>query len=99
MSPQAVHDWRAHGDEQIERVLKENLFIIYRFQWELDEKDDVHAPALIPMMATGRSQDGPIASSLSQPAAMALWPLLALPQNVQICSRATRTIIQRRGGW
>lgn len=62
------------GDEVVERVVEENFAIIYGFQWEtLGTEDNVFVPALSLLMATGRSKEGPIPSSLSQPAALDLW--------------------------
>jgi hypothetical protein len=66
------------GDELVERVLEENFAIIYGFRWEvLGTKDNVFVPELTLTMATGRGQDGPIASSLSQSAAVSLWDKIA----------------------
>ncbi|MDB5746981.1 MAG: hypothetical protein JWP72_1829 [Massilia sp.] len=62
------------GDELVERVVEENFAIIYGFRWEtLGTEDNVFVPALSLLMATGRSKEGPIPSSLSQPAALDLW--------------------------
>jgi hypothetical protein len=62
------------GDELVERVVEENFAIIFGFQWEVNgTEDNVFMPDVNLMMATGRSKDGPVPSSLSQPAALALW--------------------------
>jgi hypothetical protein len=62
------------GDELVERVVEENFAIIFGFQWEVNgTEDNVFVPDVNLMMATGRSKDGPVPSSLSQPAALALW--------------------------
>jgi hypothetical protein len=62
------------GDELVERVVEENFAIIYGFRWEVNgTKDNVFVPHLSLVMATGRSKNGPIPSSLSQPAAVSLW--------------------------
>jgi hypothetical protein len=62
------------GDELIQRVIEANLAIVYGFQWEVNgEENNVLLPAISLMMATGRGEDEPVRSSLSEPAALALW--------------------------
>lgn len=62
------------GDELVERVLEENFSVIYGFEWEVSGTEDkVFIPAMNLMMKTGSGDDGPVPSSLSQPAALALW--------------------------
>ncbi|WP_429204037.1 T6SS immunity protein Tli4 family protein [Massilia sp. UYP11] len=62
------------GDELVEQVLEENFSIIYGFRWEVDgSQDNVFVPEVHLMMKTGSGDDGPVPSSLSQPAALALW--------------------------
>jgi hypothetical protein len=62
------------GDELVERVLEENFAIIYGFEWEvIGIEDNVFVPDVTLRMATGRGDHGPVQSSLSQPAALALW--------------------------
>ncbi|WP_312486643.1 T6SS immunity protein Tli4 family protein [Massilia timonae] len=62
------------GDELVEQVLEENFSIIYGFRWEVDgSEDNVFVPDVRLMMKTGSGDDGPVPSSLSQPAALALW--------------------------
>lgn len=62
------------GDELVERVIEENFVLVYGFQWEMNGTvDDVLTPALSLIMATGRGDEGPISSSLSQHAAVSLW--------------------------
>jgi hypothetical protein len=62
------------GDELVERVLEENFAIIYGFQWEVNgRQDNVFEPHLLLLMATGRGDDAPVQSSLSQHAALTLW--------------------------
>jgi hypothetical protein len=66
------------GDELAQRVLEPSVAIIYGFQWEVNgAEDDVFVPALALLMATGRGRDGPVWSSLSQPAALLLWDRIA----------------------
>jgi hypothetical protein len=62
------------GDELLLRVREENSVIVYGFRWEvLGTKDNVFIPDLSFKMATGRSNEGRIPSSLSQAAALDLW--------------------------
>jgi hypothetical protein len=62
------------GEELAEWVVEDNLSIVYGFEWELNgTMDDVLHPDLTLRMATGRSRNGPVRSSLTQPAALALW--------------------------
>jgi hypothetical protein len=62
------------GDELVEQVLERNFAVIFAFQWEvLGTEDNVFVPELALTMVTGRSTDGPVCSSLSQPAALDLW--------------------------
>lgn len=62
------------GDELVQRVLEENFSIVYGFEWEvIGKKDDVFTPDITLEMKTGSSIDGPVPSSLAQPAALALW--------------------------
>jgi hypothetical protein len=63
-----------HGDELAERILEENFTVVYGFEWEsIGKVDDVLSPDMTLILATGRSRDGPVTSSLSQHAALALW--------------------------
>jgi hypothetical protein len=62
------------GEELLQRVIEQNLSTVYGFQWEVNGvEDNVLVPALNLTMATGRGDDGPTRSSLSEPAALALW--------------------------
>jgi hypothetical protein len=62
------------GEELAQTVVEENFAIVHGFQWQVNgTKDNVLAPALTLLMATGRSPGGPVRSSLAEPAALALW--------------------------
>jgi hypothetical protein len=66
------------GDELVQRVIENNLSIVYGFQWEVNGTEDkVYVPALSLTMATGRGESEPTRSSLSEPAALALWDRIA----------------------
>jgi hypothetical protein len=66
------------GDELAQRVIENNLAIVYGFQWEvIGTEDNVLAPDVTLTMATGRGEDEPVRSSLSEPAALALWDRIA----------------------
>jgi hypothetical protein len=76
------------GDELVERVLEENLAIVYGFQWDVSGTvDDVLAPAVTLIMATGRDDEGPISSSLSQHAAVSLWDKISSSVRVRPTAR------------
>jgi hypothetical protein len=62
------------GDELVQRVIEDNLSIVYGFQWEVNGiQDTVYVPTLSLTMVTGRGDSEPVRSSLSEPAALALW--------------------------
>jgi hypothetical protein len=62
------------GDELITRFAEKNDAIVYTFWWEVNgTADNVLLPHLSFTMETGKSNNGPVPSSLSQDAAMALW--------------------------
>jgi hypothetical protein len=62
------------GEELAECVVENNLAIVYGFEWEVNgSKDNVLVPDVTLRMATGRSRHGPVQSSLTQPAVLALW--------------------------
>lgn len=63
-----------HGDEVVERFDEENNAIVFSFWWEMGGTvDNVMVPHLSFTMDTGKSDKGPVPSSLSQEAALALW--------------------------
>lgn len=79
------------GDELVERVLEENFSIIYGFRWEVSGTEDkVFVPNLHLMMKTGSGDDGPVPSSLSQPAALALWDKIS--SSIRIRPTASPTV-------
>jgi hypothetical protein len=62
------------GEELAERVIEENFSIIYGFEWDVNgTEDNVFVPDVALIMSTGKSNAGPVPSSLSQSAALALW--------------------------
>ena len=62
------------GDELVTRGVENNDAIVYAFWWEVNgTEDNVLIPHLSFTMETGKSTNGPVPSSLSQDAAMALW--------------------------
>lgn len=63
-----------NGDELVKRVTEINDAIGYSFWWEVDGTEDkVLVPHFVFQMMTGEGGNGPVPSSLSQDAAMALW--------------------------
>lgn len=66
------------GDELVRRVMEKNDTIGYTFAWEVNgTEDNVLVPHVLFKMTTGESDKGPVPSSLSQDAAMALWDKIA----------------------
>jgi hypothetical protein len=62
------------GDELVRRVVEQNDSIGYTFWWEVDgTEDNVFIPHVLFQMDTGESDNGPVPSSLSQEAVIALW--------------------------
>lgn len=62
------------GDELVERVIEENFAIVYGFRWEvIGTEDNVFVPTMTLKMKTGSGDHEPVRSSLSEPAAIALW--------------------------
>jgi hypothetical protein len=62
------------GDELVQRVIENNLAIVYGFHWEvIGTEDNVFMPDISLMMVTGRGEEEPVRSSLAEPAALALW--------------------------
>jgi hypothetical protein len=62
------------GEEVLERFAEDNNVNVFSFWWEVGETaDDVMLPHLSFTMDTGKSDKGPVPSSLSQEAALALW--------------------------
>lgn len=62
------------GDELAQRVIEENLAIVYGFNWEVEgTEENVLVPAVRLTMVTGRGAAEPVRSSLSEPAALVLW--------------------------
>jgi hypothetical protein len=62
------------GDEIVTRSVEFNDAIVYGFWWEVNgTEDDVLIPHFSFTMETGKSNNGPVPSSLSQDAALALW--------------------------
>ena len=62
------------GGELIRRVVEKNDTIVYTFWWEVNgTEDNVFIPHFAFKMYVGKGDNGPVPSSLSQEAAMALW--------------------------
>ncbi|TFW29959.1 T6SS immunity protein Tli4 family protein [Massilia horti] len=88
------------GDELVESVLEPKFTSLYGnsqfygfarihgFNWEVNgTKGNVFVPHLTLTMATGRSREGPIESSLSLPAALSLWDKIASSIRIRPASR------------
>jgi len=62
------------GDELVTRFSEKNDALVFTFWWEVNGTvDNVLIPHFSFTMETGKGRDGPVPSSLSQDAAMALW--------------------------
>jgi hypothetical protein len=62
------------GDELVRRFVEENDARVFSFWWEVDGKEDkVFVPHIVFQMETGKTENGPVPSSLSEDAAIALW--------------------------
>lgn len=62
------------GEELVRRGIEENDAQVYSFWWEVDGiESDVFTPHLEFTMATGKSVNGPVQSSMSKEAALELW--------------------------
>jgi hypothetical protein len=62
------------GDELVRRVDETNDAVVHTFWWEVaGTETDVLAPHVVFKMYVGKGENGPVPSSLSQDAAMALW--------------------------
>jgi hypothetical protein len=62
------------GDELVRRVDEANDAIVYTFWWEVaGTETDIFVPHVVFKMYVGKGENGPVPSSLSQDAAMALW--------------------------
>jgi hypothetical protein len=71
-APRTIGGFR--GDELVRQVIEANGVFVYGFEWELNgTADNVLVPDIRLVMATGRGGGEPVPSSLTAPAAMALW--------------------------
>jgi hypothetical protein len=62
------------GDEVVTRIAELNDAVVYTFWWEVDgTEDNVFVPHVAFKMYLGKGDNGPVPSSLSQDAGMALW--------------------------
>ncbi|KQV51981.1 T6SS immunity protein Tli4 family protein [Massilia sp. Root335] len=76
------------GDELVRQVIESNGVFVYGFEWELNgTEDNVLVPDIRLAMVTGRGDGGPAPSSLSAPAAMALWDRIASSLRVRPAAR------------
>ena len=62
------------GDELVTRVAERNDTTGYSFWWEVDgTEDNVLVPHLVFQMSTGEGEHGPVSTSMTEDAAIALW--------------------------
>lgn len=62
------------GEEVIRGTIEENDANVYNFWWEVNgTEDNVLVPHLVFQMNTGKGDNGPVPSSLSEGAALGLW--------------------------
>ncbi|BDT57599.1 hypothetical protein MasN3_10930 [Massilia varians] len=76
------------GDELVERVIEENFAIVYGFRWEvIGTEDNVYVPTVELTMKTGSGEHEPVRSSLSEPAAIALWDKISSSIRIRLRRR------------
>jgi hypothetical protein len=81
------------GEELAERVVEENFAIVYGFEWEMNgSEDNVFIPAMNLTLKTGSGDDGPVRSSLSEHAALALWDKISSSIRVRPAASPTVTV-------
>ncbi len=62
------------GEELIRRVAENSDAQVYTFRWEVNgTEDDVFTPNLVFSMTTGKGNDGPVKTSMSEDAVLGLW--------------------------
>lgn len=62
------------GEELVERFVENNHIVVYSHWWEVNgTEDNLFAPHLSLTMDTGKGENGPVPSSLSEAAAIGLW--------------------------
>lgn len=62
------------GDELVRRGVEENDAHVYSFWWEVNgTENDVMVPHVVLKMSTGKSENGPIPTSMSEDVALGLW--------------------------
>lgn len=62
------------GEELVRRGVEENDAHVYSFWWEVNgTEDNVLIPHVVFKMTTGKSENGPIPTSMSEDAALGLW--------------------------
>lgn len=62
------------GEELIRRGIEENDAHVYSFWWEVNgTEDNVLVPHVLFKMTTGKSENGPVPTSMSEDAAVGLW--------------------------
>jgi hypothetical protein len=58
----------------VRRFVEESDVRVFSFWWEVDgTENNVFVPHIVFQMDTGKGENGPVPSSLSQEAGMALW--------------------------
>lgn len=62
------------GEELVRRVVERNDAQVYTFRWEVSgTENDIFTPHLVLSMTTGRSNQGPVPTSMSEDAVLGLW--------------------------
>lgn len=83
------------GEELVRRVVEENDAQVYTFRWEVNgTKDDVSTPHLVFSMTTGRSNDGPVPTSISEDAALGLWDKISSSIRVRPVEKQRASLVQ-----
>lgn len=82
------------GEELVTCVVEENDANVYGFWWEVNgTRDNVLIPHLMFRMDTGRSNDGPVPSSISEDAALGLWDKIVSSIRVRSVAPSNRPVV------
>lgn len=62
------------GEELVRRAIEANDAVVFSFNWEVNgTENDVFTPHMTFSMITGKSNDGPVPTSMSEDAVLELW--------------------------
>lgn len=86
------------GDELVRRFVEHNDTVVFNLSWEVNgTKHDVRVPHVLLMMDTGIGRHGPVPSSLSEGAALALWDAITSSLRFHHSRTGSRTEGRKNG--